>query len=127
MRMIALSAALLQISTLAAAPFSGTVRDVSGAPVAGATVQVVVTQGGGSSIAAVLAQTLSLSDGAFLWSSTEQPPFRIRVSAPGFAVHEAAIASVPLEPVDVVLMPESAHASITVSVSPTTRGIVEDN
>ncbi len=116
---------MLQASALAEALFTGRVSDISGAPVAGATVQLV-TLGGGSSIGAVLAQTQTLDNGTFVWPSPAQPPFWIRVSAPGFAVRELAITSAS-KAVEVVLTPQSAHASVTVSATPTTRGIGEDS
>jgi hemoglobin/transferrin/lactoferrin receptor protein len=93
--------------------------------VAGASVQVV-TSGAGSSIGAVLTQTESLADGSFRWSLREQPPFRIRVFAPGFAIQEIAITALPGGPLEVVLIPESAYSSVTVSASPATRGVVEE-
>ncbi|MFN0164907.1 MAG: TonB-dependent receptor domain-containing protein [Bryobacteraceae bacterium] len=116
----------LHMTSLAVTPFTGRVRDSSGAPVAGGTVQIVTLRGG-TSIGAVLLQTQTLDDGTFRWPSVEEPPFRIRVTAPGFAVRELAISSMPTGAVEVMLAPESAYSSVTVSATPTTRGIAEDS
>jgi hemoglobin/transferrin/lactoferrin receptor protein len=111
----------------ASTPFSGSVRDASGAPVSGATVQIV-NSGGGSSIEVVLSQIRTLDAGTFQWPDSDgvpERPFRIRVSASGFAVRELLVASE--QPVEVVLTPAAGYYSVTVAATPTARGIAEDS
>lgn len=112
---------LFCVWSLGAAPVRGRVVDATGAPIAGATIQVL-TGGAGASIRAVQAQIRTRDDGTF--ESEIQQPARIRVSAPGLAARELTI-TIGSE-FDIRLDPESRSASITVSATASTRGIAED-
>ena len=112
-------------ASAATGPLTGVVLDSSGAPVAGATVQIV-TVGAGSSIEAVLAQVRTEGDGTFHWSSVGAAPFRLRVTVPGLATAEMSLASAPAQRVELRLAPGSVYSSVTVSATPHNRGAAED-
>jgi outer membrane receptor protein involved in Fe transport len=122
---IAFVAAFVCHAIAAAAPLTGIVSDITGAPVPGASIQIV-TVGGGTSIGAILGATRTASNGTFRWPSVDAVPFRIRVMAQGFAAREVALSEMPAQPVEIRLAPESVNSSVTVSATPTTRGAAED-
>ncbi|MBC7926461.1 MAG: carboxypeptidase regulatory-like domain-containing protein, partial [Bryobacteraceae bacterium] len=124
-RTVLLAIALHGAEALVAAQLSGVVRDQSGAPVAGATVRIVLP-GGGSRIGAVLAQTRTGPNGDFSWSLPREASGIIRVSAPGFASFELPLPDLQTQPIWIDLAPESVYSSVTVSATPTARGAQED-
>src|SRR5688572_10796944 len=83
-----------------AASLAGAVRDASGGPIEGATVQLVTPAAG-----PVLGQTRTSTDGTFTWQTAPAAPVRLRVTAPGFAAHDVLLTALPDRPVAVVLAP----------------------
>ncbi|MBI4903048.1 MAG: TonB-dependent receptor [Acidobacteria bacterium] len=99
----------------------GVVRDQSGALVSGATVQWITTHAG-SGISAILHQGRTTTNGEF--RLPHEPSARLRITAAGFAEREIR-QPFPL-PLEVILTPDSVYNSITVSATPTTRGVAEE-
>jgi outer membrane receptor protein involved in Fe transport len=116
-----LLAILLCSLSASAASLTGTVRDASGGPIEGATVQLVTPSAG-----PVVGQTRTASDGTFTWQTAPAAPVRLRVTASGFAAHDVLLTAIPDRPLAVVLAPESVYSSVTVAAAPTLRGLAED-
>ena len=101
----------------AASVWSGTVTDASGAAVADA--EVALLRPGG----AVVASAATDAAGAFSWRGLPAGNYQLRVSAPGFAARELAVAVGGGTPLRIVLEPAAVYTRVTVSPS---RGAVDD-
>lgn len=92
-------------------PVTGNVKDQNGDAVAGASVVVRGTSGGGS------IATTTDREGSFTFRSLNQGEYRLRVIAQGFAVAEQTISVSPsTAPISVTLAVGEAHATVTAEV-----------
>jgi hemoglobin/transferrin/lactoferrin receptor protein len=100
---------------------TGTVRDKSGSPIAGATIQLIPSRSG-LGLSPVLFQTRSDAAGAFTLEQESFSSLRVRIESAGFEAREVPIESSRL---DIQLSPASLYSSVTVAASPTSRVVEE--
>ena len=104
-----LALALLGSTATQAAEISGTVLDPGGQPVSDATVRIV-------SLDRI---ALTASDGSFVLDELERTSYRIRVTAPGYAVwtRNVDLKDAAVTRIEVVIQPIRMTESVTVSPS----------